>query len=144
MQQVIHQHARTRPGLAIGKTQAMPHDIGERTHERRMLLANHQPLHAPRAGDQLVLLGRKQRFEGLGEYRGGAAQHRDMEAGDQALSIIERAQGRNAALEADVQVEICTLGDVLLQHGQRQIVTGAQSEQLQPFVTRLGNHPREI
>ncbi len=67
-----------------------------------------------------------------------------MKPGNQALTIVQRLKGIDAALEAHVQMQIHRLGGVLLQNGQRQIVAGADGEQLMPRVARIDEYTREI
>ena len=59
-----------------------------------------------------------------------------MKSGDQALTRIQGSQGIDAALKADVQVQIVRVPDVLLQDRQGQIVARAHPEHLVPFVAR--------
>lgn len=67
-----------------------------------------------------------------------------MEAGHVALPVIERAQRVDAALKADIEVQIYGPGGVLLQNGERQVVTGPDREQLVTIIPRIDEDPVQI
>ena len=117
-------------GLAINEAQPLLHQVGEGAHQGGVLAPHHQPLHAARARNELVPARFEQRFERAGEHRRRAAQGRHMEAGDQALARIEGTQGINAALKTEIEMQVGGLGDVPLQHRQREIMTGTHGQQV--------------
>jgi hypothetical protein len=71
-----------------------------------------------------------------------------VKASDEALSVVEGAQGIKTALEADVEVEVrslvyslvYSLGCLLLQQGQREIVARAHCEQLIALIARVSQY----
>src|SRR5689334_8050666 len=67
-----------------------------------------------------------------------------MEARHEALPIVEGTQGIDASLEPDVQVQVCVLGHVLLQHRESEIVTCPHGQYLVPLITSIGEHTSEI
>ena len=79
-----------------------------------MFLSHHQTLHPSRTSDQHMVSGLQPRFESASKDRRRPGQCRNVEAGNQALSLIQRAQSVNATLKADCQMQIPRLGKVLL------------------------------
>lgn len=59
----------------------------------------------------------EQGFECLGEYGRSAAQRGHMKTGHQALTVVQCAQGIDTPLKADIQVQVGTGRDMLLQQG---------------------------
>ncbi len=67
-----------------------------------------------------------------------------MKAGHQALPIVQCTQRIDAALKADLHVQIGSLGGVLLQHGQGNVMTGSNRQQLTSVIARVGEDSIEI
>ena len=60
-----------------------------------------------------------------------------MEAGHQTFLIVQGPQGVNAALKAYIEVQIRCIGGVLLEQRQRDVMTGADGQQLVSLIPRL-------
>jgi len=67
-----------------------------------------------------------------------------MKSGHQALTGIQRPQGIDAALKADIKVQIVRVGDMLSQDRQGKIMAGADSQNLMLLVARHGDDLRKI
>ena len=89
-----------------------------------MFLSHHQTLHPSRTSDQHVVSGLQPRLESASKDWRRPGECRNVEARDQALPVIQRAQSVNATLKADCQMQIPRLGEVLLQHLERDVMAG--------------------
>jgi hypothetical protein len=67
-----------------------------------------------------------------------------MKASDQALTVVQRLKSIDTALEAQGQMKIRRPGSVLLQNRQRQIMAGADCEELMPRIAGLDEDLGEI
>jgi hypothetical protein len=67
-----------------------------------------------------------------------------MKPRDQTLATVQRNQRVDAALKAQLKVQIVSVANVLPENRQRKIVTRAHAQDLMPFVTRNGEDLREI
>jgi hypothetical protein len=79
-----------------------------------------------------VQSGFKQWLESFGEYGSRAPESRNVKPSHETLAVIQRAQGVDTALKAELQVKVGGLRSVLLEHRKRNVMARANGEQLVP------------
>ena len=161
-QQVVHQQAGARAGLAVQEPQlagrcgcsaGCRHGCGracKRREVRQALQAprvagpHHQALGAAQAADQLVLAGFEQWLQSRCKLARPTLQRRHMQACNQAAALCQCGQCVRAAGKTQLDVQPVLLAGQVLQQRQPQVMAGHHGEHMLAAVQRLGQHPLQL
>ena len=130
--------------LAIHEAQAPLHHVREGAHQRGMLLAHHEPCVRREHAISWCSLGLSNGFNARANTGAAPRSAGTWKPATRALAVVQGAQGVDAALKTEVEMQVGALGDVLLQYRQRQVVARAHRQQLVALIARVGEHARQI